>query len=179
MADPLSIVAAADAYLDGITTTAQITTIPVPRAPLIFGPGDLAPLAALFAAAPPTGLHVALVPCLGEHNSALGLSRQLAGYSTHVPAGHASAGVVNGVVIAVGPGCGSAADWHSAGAGAALAHELGHALGLWHTVETGGGEDHLADTDADNLMAAQPAASSTLPLSASQRAIIRAHPLAK
>lgn len=64
-------------------------------------------------------------------------------------------------------------DRSPAALGTLIAHELGHYLGLYHTVEADGGEDTLTDTGADNLM---HWVSRTDVLSASQMRIIRRHP---
>ena len=60
-----------------------------------------------------------------------------------------------------------------------LAHELGHALGLYHTVEANGTTDQLADTGADNLMNYKPSVVAGLGsgFTASQLAVMRRHPL--
>ena len=57
-----------------------------------------------------------------------------------------------------------------------LAHELGHYLGLYHSVERDGRVDTLDDTGEANLMNALPTLAAARGLSTSQVEIARRHP---
>jgi hypothetical protein len=57
-----------------------------------------------------------------------------------------------------------------------LAHELGHYLGLYHSVEADGTVDQLDDTDETNLMYYSPLTVAAPAFSASQFQVMRRHP---
>jgi hypothetical protein len=67
-------------------------------------------------------------------------------------------------------------DWTPSMLGRLLAHELGHYLGLYHSVEADGTVDQLADTDATNLMYYSPLTLSAPTFSPSQFRVMRRHP---
>jgi hypothetical protein len=58
-----------------------------------------------------------------------------------------------------------------------LAHELGHYLGLYHSVEADGTVDQLADTDENNIMYNAPLTVSAPTFSPSQFRVMRRHPV--
>jgi hypothetical protein len=61
--------------------------------------------------------------------------------------------------------------------GKVMAHEIGHFMGLYHSVESDGTEDNLDDTDENNLMYFQTLSSTAVSLSASQIERMQAHTL--
>jgi hypothetical protein len=67
-------------------------------------------------------------------------------------------------------------DWTPSMLGRLLAHELGHYLGLYHSVEADGTVDQLADTDANNLMYYSPLTLTAPTFSPSQFRVMRRHP---
>lgn len=57
-----------------------------------------------------------------------------------------------------------------------LAHEIGHYLGLYHTVELDGLADTLDDTTADNTMNPRPTLATAAGFTPSQGRVMRMHP---
>jgi hypothetical protein len=157
--------------------------------PLRFTAADQRPLDALVAAAcavappgapAPDGVPVFVVGCLELVDPALGRTRTLGGYATRIPGGSPRAGLADGVFLALGD-CGAAdgVALRFRRPGVTLAHELGHYLGLVHTIELDGSEDHLPDTDGhpDNLMYVTPSeGAAQKSLSGAQIRVVRAHP---
>lgn len=92
--------------------------------------------------------------CLEEHVPLLGRKEFPSGFTTHIPGGYPAEGRADGIVIASRL-CGEAAPlipWTASSLGRVIAHELGHYLGLYHSVEADGRTDQLDDTDEANLM---------------------------
>jgi hypothetical protein len=110
------------------------------------------------------------------HDAVLGEHSMPDGYATHVPGGHARDGVADGVVLSDGCPGGPPRAEAPPHLVRVLAHELGHYLGLYHTVERDGRADLLADTDAHNLLNAIPVLLDARGLSAEQARIVRRHP---
>jgi hypothetical protein len=69
-----------------------------------------------------------------------------------------------------------AIDWPPSLLAKLLAHELGHYLGLYHSVEADGTLDQLADTDETNLMYYSPLTVPAAMFSPSQFQVMRRHP---
>ncbi len=118
------------------------------------------------------------LPCLRFRDPVLSSETPISGYVTHIPGGGAPDGVADAVLLA--GACEFPpllVDGVPVGLARRGAHEIGHYLGLFHSVEADPSvTDTLADTDADNLMNAVPALATARGLSPSQVAIVRAHP---
>ena len=121
-----------------------------------------------------TVLHV---PCAQLYDPLQDATADIAGYTTHIPGGFAPPGPADAVLL--GGGCQLAVvvvDGVPRGLARNGAHELGHYLGLFHSVELDGSEDNLSDTLGGDLMNAQPSIAEARGLSPSQQAVIRSHP---
>jgi len=100
------------------------------------------------------------------------------GFVPRIPDGMPAPGRAHGVFIK-GRACNSGGDritWPAAGLGKLIAHELGHYLGLYHSIEEDGTIDKLDDTDADNIMNFRPQSVSAPSFSQSQFRVMRRHP---
>lgn len=142
-----------------------------------FSRADPAQLQRLLAHAPQVpGIAVVLAGCLQLSDPVFGSRSEVQGYTPRIPGG---VGPADGVFIA-GALCGTpkpvSIAWSATGLGRVMAHELGHYLGLFHSVESDGTEDQLEDTGAANLMFNHPDTSSATGFSLSQGALMRAHP---
>lgn len=155
-------------------------------APLEFSRGDLSPLdalsrrvsSALGAARPPTVV-VVFAPCMIEKDPVHGTETRPDGLVPHIPGGF-SRGVAADAVFIRGNNCSAPTStyWYSAPLlGKIITHELGHYLGLYHSVEADGQLDLLADTDEHNLMSYRPQDTGAEGLSPSQLRVMREHPL--
>ncbi|MEZ4265095.1 MAG: hypothetical protein R3F39_01865 [Myxococcota bacterium] len=156
--------------------------------PLVYGTDDVSALSALLDASvgPPddalgglSPLTVVVAGCLRRHEPSTGALRDPQAVTTHVCAGLGPPGVGDGVVLA-GHACPSvppAGYWSGATLGTILAHELGHALGLYHVADSGDATDNLEDTDAANLMNADPLGHLNDGFSPLQGRVMRSHPL--
>jgi hypothetical protein len=156
--------------------------------PLVYSTADVGALRALLdeaLAEPEPGLGglspltVVVAGCLRRVDPTTGALRDPQAVTSHVCAGLGPPGVGDGVVLA-GHACPSipaAGYWNAATLATILAHELGHALGLYHVAEASGATDNLDDTEADNLMNADPLGHLNDGFSASQGVVMRAHPL--
>ncbi|MCB9730191.1 MAG: hypothetical protein H6744_12860 [Deltaproteobacteria bacterium] len=167
---------------------AVVTASVAPADPLVYGSDDVSALRAALDAAlgPPSDSLDGLAPltvfvagCLRRRDPTTGVLRDPQAVTTHVPAGLGPPGVGDGVVLA-GHACPlvpAGGYWGGATLGTILAHELGHALGLYHVAEASGFEDNLPDTGPDNLMNADPLGHLNDGFSASQGHVMRSHPL--
>jgi hypothetical protein len=166
-----------------------VCTLPAPDAATVVAAGDTREVQPLLAAAraacggfdaPDDDPRVTIlhVPCLRFHDPVLRLTSDITGYVTHLPGGFAGMDVPDAVLL--GGACGGEpprTDGVPLGLARDAAHELGHYLGLFHSVELDGAADQLADTDGDDLMNARPSLATARGLSGSQVAIVRAHPV--
>lgn len=126
-------------------------------------------------------LPVVLAGCIRISDPVLQTTSEPEGYVPHIPFGVSSNHGTYGVYLR-GHSCqgdGTPFVLTSGQLAKLLAHELGHALGLYHTVEANGTTDQLADTGADNLMNYKPSVVAGLGsgFTASQLAVMRRHPL--
>lgn len=119
--------------------------------------------------------------CLVQHDPLQRRDDRLDGISAGVPGGFAPDGLADAVYVRFGA-CDAlepVAYWPSAQMlGKVIAHEVGHFLGLYHSVEASGVTDLLDDTDATNLMYYHPLdAAVTGGFSPEQGRVMRMHPL--
>jgi len=118
---------------------------------------------------------VVFARCL-EHVGVDGRIDGVEGLATRIPGGGSDGHFADGVFVAAS-GCEAGVPVASPDRAAkVLAHELGHFLGLYHTVEASGAQDLLSDTDSHNLMSSLPAAADSSGLSAKQVLVMRSHP---
>lgn len=125
-----------------------------------------------------TRVPVVLAGCLSVRNAVTQRTTEPEGLVPAVPSGLPAPGGAHGVYVK-GRGCDESApliDWQPESLARILAHELGHYLGLYHTVEADGSTDHLLDTDADNVMHPRPSSIDQPRWTSSQFRVMRQHP---
>jgi hypothetical protein len=171
----------AQAHID--VSVAAVCIFDSGRPEVVFSTGEPTELRQVLAMAQracpftPTRLPVVIAGCLRREDALGGSISFPIGETTHIPG--TTSGLAEPDFVAVaGRSCGFGTPivWTSWSLGQVIAHEVGHFLGLFHSVETNGLADDLADTDAKNLMHYNPLATSSAGFSAAQIAIMRRHP---
>ena len=121
---------------------------------------------------------IVFVGCIRITDPDLQTSYQPDGLTPGIPNGFPPPGRAHGIFLK-GRSCRPGADpidWPPSLLAKLIAHELGHYLGLYHTVEADGTLDQLADTDAHNLMFARPLDAEAQDFSPAQFQVMRRHP---
>jgi hypothetical protein len=167
---------AAAGLLPRLVETHDLDVLP---ANVRFHAGDPAALAALIAEVPPGTekiVDVVFGGCLLYDDPIFGPPRAVNGFTPRIPGG---TGPADAVFM---PGL----DCFAEGAGPVdlpvraqahiLAHEVGHYLGLYHTVEQDGLTDPLDDTGPDNIMHFNPERATAVGFSPAQGWLMRMHP---
>jgi len=126
-------------------------------------------------------LPIVLGGCIRNQSQTLMTTSEPEGYAAHIPDGVIAEQGPYGVYLS-GRTCRESSTPFVLTSGELakrIAHELGHALGLYHTAEADGTTDQLADTSADNLMNFRPSVVAGLGsgFTTSQLAVMRRHPL--
>lgn len=146
---------------------------------ITFHAGDPTALAAVLANAPPkaeTTIDVVFGGCLLYDDPIFGPPKAVNGFTPRIPGG---AGPADAVFV---PGLDcfkenpDLLNLPISAQARILAHELGHYLGLYHTVEKDGGTDQLDDTDQDNIMFSNPQQANAIGFSPAQGRVMRMHP---
>jgi len=150
--------------------------------------GDDGPLDALFeqvlsgdgcgAPADEGWVPVVFAGCLRVVDPLQSITSEPDGLTPGIPDGFPPPGRAHGVYLK-GQSCQAGMApiaWSSSMLAKLLAHELGHYLGLYHSVEADGTVDQLADTDETNLMYYSPLTVAAPAFSASQFQVMRRHP---
>lgn len=126
-------------------------------------------------------LPIVLAGCIRNQSQSLMITSEPEGYVAHIPDGVITEQGPYGVYLS-GRTCRENSTPFVLTSGELakrIAHELGHALGLYHTVESDGTTDQLADTSSDNLMNFRPSVVAGLGsgFTTNQLAVMRRHPL--
>lgn len=142
-----------------------------------FHAGDPTALAAVLADAPPkaeTTIDVVLGGCLLYDDPIFGPAKAVDGFTPRIPGG---AGPADAVFLPeLDCFTKSPLNLPLPVQARILAHEIGHYLGLYHSVEKDGGIDQFDDTDQDNIMNSNPQQANALGFSQSQGRMMRMHP---
>lgn len=122
-----------------------------------------------------------LAGCIKTEDPILMQAGEPDGYVPHIPDGGLPPGRAQGIFIK-GRGCalgGAQVQWAAQNLAKLIAHELGHYLGLYHSVEENGQADAIADTGADNLMHFRPFSVATAAFTPGQFRVMRRHPVVR
>lgn len=155
--------------------------LPAAPEPLDFTAGDHRALRALVAGARCPDQAVTPIVfggCLRLRDPVLGRTDEPEGYATHVPGGAGDGVFIKGRSC-VGPFPGAPFPWPASLLAKVLLHELGHFLGLYHTVEPDGTADALLDTGPDNIMHFRPTTEGARGLTPAQVRVLRRHPFVR
>jgi len=143
----------------------------------VLGDDDCPPPAGVGGA--PGWVPVVFAGCIRVVDPLLQTTSEPDGMTPRIPDGFPPAGRAHGITLkgqSCRPGM-APIDWSPSQLAKLLAHELGHTLGLYHSVEADGTADQLADTDENNIMSYAPLTVSAPAFSASQFRVMRRHPV--
>jgi hypothetical protein len=122
-----------------------------------------------------------LAGCIKTEDPILIQAGEPDGFVPHIPDGWLPPERAQGIFIK-GRGCalgGTQVEWAASNLARLIAHELGHSLGLYHSVEESGQSDPIADTAADNLMHFRPFSVATAAFTPGQFRVMRRHPVVR
>jgi hypothetical protein len=142
----------------------------------VLGDGDCPPAAAQDG---PGWIPVVFAGCIRVVDPLLQTTSEPDGMTPGIPDGFPPPGRSHGVYLkgqSCRPGM-APIDWPPSLLAKLLAHELGHYLGLYHSVEADGTVDQLADTDENNIMYNAPLTVPAPTFSPSQFRVMRRHPV--
>jgi hypothetical protein len=102
----------------------------------------------------PSWIPLVFAGCIRITNTVQMTSTEPNGFVPHIPDGFVSSDLAGGVFIkgAACQGSGASIEWPADVLAKLVAHELGHYLGLYHSVEADGTVDLLDDTSEPNIM---------------------------
>lgn len=122
-----------------------------------------------------------LAGCIKTQDPILMQEGEPDGFVPRIPDGLLPPERAQGIFIK-GRGCmlgGTQVQWAAQNLAKLIAHELGHYLGLYHSVEESGQADAIVDTGADNLMHFRPFSVATAAFTPGQFRVMRRHPVVR
>jgi hypothetical protein len=127
----------------------------------------------------PRRILVVFSPCLTQADPIHRATAYPDGFTPHIPGGFGEDGHADAVFVRNAP-CTTGANvnyWLGGRLlGKVLQHEIGHYLGLYHTVEADGTLDHLTDTGPENILFWEPLNEHAHDFSPQQVVVMRGHP---